>query len=115
MPLSLAIATYSEPSTSIIDARTSRYRYGTMIITRVATGRINLLGDANGLTPGGIRATAGNSCSTEVANRITSVIATTKSGSADITIAPSSSSPSAGPRRTAVTAPSTKDSGTTMI
>src|SRR5262249_23034356 len=59
-----------------------RATYGVTAITRVRVGRISTTGCSHGLPPGGIWETAGRTWDTVVANRMTSAMPTTNSGSA---------------------------------
>src|SRR5918992_6268261 len=67
-PLSRAIVTYSDSSTSIIDPRMIRLMYGVTASTSVAAGSTTTSGTSQAFWPGASSDTAGNQWNTLVAN-----------------------------------------------
>src|SRR6185312_1491346 len=81
-PLSRAMVTYSDSSTSTIEARMILEIYGVTAMIKVAAGRTTTLGTFQACSPGGMIETAGNRCHTLVAKSRTSPMPITNSGNA---------------------------------
>src|ERR1700759_155137 len=115
-PFNRAIVTYSDSSTSTIDARMMRLMYGVTAMISVAAGRMTTLGTFQACSPGGMIDTAGSACDTFVASNNTSAMPMTNSGSAASDSVVSDKTWSVGlSRRTAMRTPRAIDSGTAMI
>ena len=115
-PFSRAIVTYSDSSTSTIEARMIRLMYGVTAIISVAAGRMTTLGTFQACSPGGMMDTAGSTCDTLVANSNTSAMPITNSGRAASARVVIERMWSVGlSRRTAMRTPRPIDSGTAMI
>src|ERR687895_1657078 len=80
-PFSVAIVTYSLSSTSTIDPRMMRLMYGTTASTSGAAGSTTTWGSFQAFSPGPSSETAGNHCTTSVANTMIRTIPITNSGS----------------------------------